>query len=82
MFILFTLPPLDHFPSGKISRLIENMIPMPPNTFAAEQAGKPESGRDIILGDLIVASFRLADDKFTDLFPQMEKNLSASSTPR
>ena len=50
-----------------VPRLIEHMVPMPPDSLTLEQIREPQPRRDLTLMQDIISVLRLADDKLTHL---------------
>lgn len=53
--------------SSKISRLVEDMVPVPSDTLALEDFGEAQVSRHLVLWNNIICAFRLTNDKFANL---------------
>lgn len=53
--------------SGIVSRLIEDMIPVPPDTLSLEQIREPQASRDLRFMHKLISVLRLANDELADL---------------
>jgi hypothetical protein len=61
-----TFPPLP-LTSSIVARLLENMIPMPPDAVSLEHIRESQAARDLVFRNDVVSIFRLANDEFTNL---------------
>jgi hypothetical protein len=53
--------------SSIVSRLIEDVVSVTSDTLTPEHSREAQTLGNLILGDLIITAFRLANDEFADL---------------
>ena len=53
--------------SSIVSRLIEDVVSVTSDTLTPEHNREAQTLGNLILGDLIITAFRLANDEFADL---------------
>lgn len=53
--------------SSIISRLVKDVVSVSSDTLTPEHSREAETLRNLILGDLLITTFRLTDDKLADL---------------
>lgn len=64
---LFSLSKSSSRYSSVVPRLIEDMVPMPPDTLALEQLREAKTSRNLILMHEFITVFWFANDELTDL---------------